>query len=141
MPKRTYFRAHASVRFMDESLDPLDITLALRLPCDQSCRAGEPRLSRQRNGTVQEYQPYREGMWSMSSDRWVDSPVLDTHLRWILEQLELLHSGVRADLFCYSVGHSPDLPSLPRETVQRAEAMGIKVGIDHYEVHQDEEAT
>ena len=145
MPKRIYVRAHASVRFMGESLDPLDITLALRLPCDHSHRRGEPSLSRQRNGTVIEYQPYCAGMWSMSSERWVDSPVLDTHLRWILEQLEphrnkvidILHSGVRADLFCYSLGHSPDPPSLRRETVRRADAMGLKIEIDHYEIDQD----
>jgi hypothetical protein len=132
---------------MGESLDPLDITLALRLPCDQSHRTGEPRLSRKRNGTVMEDQPYREGLWSMSSERWIDSPVLNTHIRWILEQLEphrdkvieILHSGVRGDLFCYSVGHSPDPPNLPRETVLRADAMGMKIEIDHYEVHRDEE--
>ena len=133
---------------MGESLDPLDITLALRLPCDHSHRTGEPRLSRGRKGTVIEYDPYREGMWSMSSERWVDSPVLDTHLRWILDQLEphrdkvieILHSGVEADLFCFSVGYSPNPPGLPKETVRRADAMGMKIEIDHYEADHDEEA-
>ena len=84
----------------------------------------------------------------MSSQKWVDSPVLDTHIRWILEQLEphrekiieILQSGVRADLFCYSLGYSPDPPGLPRETVRRADAMGLKIGIDHYEAEPDEDA-
>ena len=133
---------------MGKSLDPLEITLALRLPCDYSHRTGESRFTRQRNGTVMEYPPYREAMWSMSSEKWVDSPVLDTHLRWILEQLEprrekvieILNSGVRGDLFCYSVGYSPNPPSLPRETVRRAAAIGMKIEIDHYEVHHDGEA-
>jgi hypothetical protein len=126
---------------MGEFLDPLDVTLALRLPYDLAHRTGEPRLSRHRNGTVREYPPYREGLWSMSSERWVDSPVLDNHIRWLLDQLEprrdgvakLLRSGVRADIFCYSLGHSPHPPSLPKETLRRAEAMGIKIGIDHYQ--------
>lgn len=85
----------------------------------------------------------------MSSEKWVESPVLETHLRWIMEQLEphrekvveILQSGVRADLFCYSVGYSPDPPGISRETVQRAEALGMKIEIDHYEAHQDEEAS
>src|SRR5688572_2664394 len=107
MPKRTCLRAYASARFMGESLDPLDITLALRLPCDLSYRKGEPKLIRLKNGRVDETGLYREGMWAMSSEKWVDSPVLNTHLRWILKQLEphrdkvveILHSGVRAELF------------------------------------------
>ena len=148
MPKRIYFRAYASVRFTSESLDPLDVTLALRLPCDHIHRAGEPRLVRHRNGKVEEYSPYHHGMWSMSSEKWVDSPVLDTHLRWLLEQLEphrdkiveLINSGVEVDFFCFSLGHSPNPPGLPKETVRRAEALGIKIEMDHYEDHTDEEA-
>jgi hypothetical protein len=70
----------------------------------------------------------------MSSEKWVESPVLETHIRWLLDQLEprwdgvarILQSGVRADIFCYSLGRSAAPPGLSKETVRRAEAMGIK---------------
>jgi len=67
--KRVYDRAHAAVRFFADSLDPLTVTLALRLPPDHVHRAGEPRLVRTRKGTVKEYGPYPAGMWSMSSEQ------------------------------------------------------------------------
>ena len=127
-------------------MDPLDVTLALRLPYDHIHRDGEPRLTRRRDGGVREYTPYKHGMWSMSSKRWVESPVLDTHLRWLLDQLEpraeavreLLQRGVDADFFCFSEGFSPDPPSIPGETRERASALGVQIDIDHYECNPDE---
>ncbi len=141
MPKRVYTNAHVSVRFMGDTLDPLDVTLALRLPYDHIHRKGEPRLTRQRNGTVREAAVYQQGMWSMSSKDWVDSPVLDTHLCWVLDQLEpraqtvheLMDAGATVDIFCYSFGSTPEPPALPRETGERALALGISIGIDHYQ--------
>jgi hypothetical protein len=138
--------AHASVRFMGDSLDPLEVTKALRLPCDHSHRSGEPRVRRRRDGSVHEYAPYREGMWSMSSEGHVSSQALDLHIHWILEQLEprkaaverLLDSGVIADIYCYSAGSTSRAPELPSETIARCAALSIAMGIDHYEVGEDE---
>jgi len=140
MPKRVYSRAYASVRFMGPALDPLNVTRALRLPPDDQHRDGEPRLTRSLNGNVQEYADYREGLWSMFSEAWVESPRLETHLDWLLSQLEpladaiheLLADGTNVDFFCYSLGSSEDPPSLPRSIKERAESLGITIEIDHY---------
>ena len=51
-------------------------------------RDGEPRLRRVKSGQVKEYAPYRGGMWSMSSKKWVQSPRLAVHLEWLLRELE-----------------------------------------------------
>jgi hypothetical protein len=140
MPKRVYSRAYASIRFVGRTLDPLNVTKSLRLPPDHQHRGGEPRLTRSRNGGVQEYEDYREGLWSMSSKEWVESPVLETHVDWLLCQIEpladavrgLIAEGVNVDVFCYSLGRSKDSPSLSRATRERAESLGISIEIDHY---------
>lgn len=140
LPKRVYSRAYASVRFYADTLDPLTVTLALRLPPDQTHRDGEPRLHRVKSGRIEEHSPYRGGMWSMSSEKWVQSPRLAIHLDWLLNQLEpkadavhtLLAEGVQADFFCFSSGSTAAPPSLPRTIRNRAAALGIKIDIDHY---------
>lgn len=128
------------MRFFGDSLDPLTVTLALRLPADHVHRDGEPRLVRTRKGVVKEHAPYRGGMWFMSSERWVQSPRLAAHFEWLLDQLEprkeeiaaLLADGVTADFFCFSSGSTPAAPSLPRRLRERATALGIRLEIDHY---------
>lgn len=140
MPKRVYERAYASVRICGPDLDPLDVTLALRLPPDHVHRNGEPRLVRTRNGSVEERSPYQAGMWSMSSEQWVHSPRLALHLEWLLDQLEpraaalsaLRTQGLAIDFFCYSCGSSSEPPSLPRSIRERAASLGITIEIDHY---------
>ena len=140
MPKRIYSHAYASVRFIAPNLDPLIVTKALKLPPDHQHRVGEPRLTRSRNGNVQEYSDYRGGLWAMSSERWVESPRLETHVDWLLSQLEpladaiqnLIVNGTRVDFFCFSLGSSEDPPSLPRTIRERAESLGITIEIDHY---------
>ncbi len=141
LPKRVYSEAYASVRFAAEDLDPLRVTLRLRLPADHMHRRGEPRLSRSgRTGRVREYAPYSRGMWSMSSRGWVDSPRLTTHVDWLLKELgpksaevrALVDSGVSADIFCYSRGRTAQPPAIPRDLRQRAAALGLSIEIDHY---------
>lgn len=121
-------------------LDPLEITKALRLPPDHQHRDGEPRLVRTKKGKVQEYAAYRGGQWSMSSEQWVDSTCLATHLDWLLQQLEphanairsILSGDVTADLFCYSLGSTTQPPSYPRSIADRAKSLGVSIEIDHY---------
>jgi hypothetical protein len=54
MPKRVYDRAYASVRFWADKLDPLKVTLALRLPPDHTHPDGEPRLRRLQRYSMRE---------------------------------------------------------------------------------------
>lgn len=84
----------------------------------------------------------------MSSERWVESPRLQTHLEWLLEQLEphteairtLIADGIKVDFFCYSYGSAERLPPLPRSIVDRSANLGIEIVIDHY-VDQDGKQT
>jgi hypothetical protein len=131
---------------MGESLDPLSVTLALRLPPDHMHRDGEPRLVRTKSGKVEERSPHRGGLWSMSSEKWVQSSRLAVHLEWLLDQLEpkaegvtqLLSQGIDADFFCFSQGTMPTLPPVPRSLRSRIEGLGVKLDIDHYCVSADE---
>jgi hypothetical protein len=83
----------------------------------------------------------------MSSKTWVNSPQLDVHVRWLLDQLEerkdaltrLLSGDVRADIFCYSFGVDSRPPELPKTTLARADALGIQVEVDHYSAGSDSE--
>lgn len=139
-PKRIYTSAYSSFRVFGPTLDPLHVTIALRLPPDHTHRNGEPRLNRTRNGSVKEYSTYRCGMWSMSSEKWVTSPRLAVHLEWLLHQLEpradaltgLGGEGIIMDFFCYSAGNSPLPPSLPQALLARATALGVVIDIDHF---------
>ncbi|MBC8106232.1 MAG: DUF4279 domain-containing protein [Anaerolineae bacterium] len=147
MGKRVYTDAHAAVRFFAPTLDPLDVTLALRLPADHTHRCGEPRLVRRgRTGEVHEYAPYPAGSWSMSSKQWVNSPRLHVHLAWLLDQLEpkadavakLIQDGANVDFFCYSSGYTRLHPAIPRAIRERARRLGIVIEIDHYPMREDD---
>ena len=142
-----YTEAHAAVRFMGDSLDPLDVTRALRMPSDHEHRNGEPRVVRRRSdGTIREYAPYRQGMWSLSSETWVSSQDLNIHIKWLLEQLEprmsevqrLMETGIEADIYCYSAGRTDQPPDIPPDTASRCAALSISIDIAHYELDQDE---
>lgn len=81
----------------------------------------------------------------MSSENWVDSPRLHIHLIWLLEQLEpnrvaiaqILAEGVTADFFCYSCGSTATPPAIPRSVRDRADMLGFKIEIDHYDATSD----
>ena len=125
---------------MAPDLDPLTVTKSLRLPPEHQHRNGEPRLVWTRTGKVKDNGIYHGGQWSMSSKRHVDSPRLEMHLDWLLGQLEphaetiaaFQADGTRTDFFCYTLGTSPDPPSLPRSIRDRAARLGIEIEIDHY---------
>ena len=150
MPKRVYTRAYASFRIYGEHLDPLEVTKALLLPYTRAHRNGEPHLGRLRhNGEVQVFTPFNHGHWSMSSKKWVKSPKLETHLCWLLNQLEprareiqkLLDAGYKSDFFCFSEGRSAAPPSISNHTKERSEALGINIEIDHYDSSEYEQSS
>ncbi len=82
----------------------------------------------------------------MSSRKWVESPVLETHIDWLLCQIEplgdavreFMEDGIDVDIFCYSLGRSEHPPSLSRAIRARAESLGISIEIDHYAEAGDE---
>jgi len=137
--------AHASVRFVAKELDPSEITRRLILPPDHVHRRGDLRIVRTKRGRVRTYSPYREGIWTMSSEGWVSGANLGTHLAWLLDQLEprraeiteILGQGVRGDLFCY--WYADHAPNIPREIRARAEALGLEIGVDQHQPFDDED--
>lgn len=146
MSRRVYTKAHASARIWGGSVDPLEVSRALRIPPDYTHRAGEPRLRRDGKGTIVEGPDWPHGMWSFSSEKWVQSPQLHRHLVWMLDQLEckaeqiaaLLTAGAKADLYCYTCGATPNPPQLPQRLHARAAALGMSIGIDHYDDGDEE---
>ena len=145
MARRVYSRAFASVRFMSPKLAPLTITNLLGLPADHQHRFGERRLVRTATGRINEYAPYSSGQWSMSSESWVQSTKLETHLIWLLVQLEphaeAIHAidipDLKTDFFCYSAGATPAKPAISESVTRRARALGISIDIDHYDTSDD----
>ena len=146
--KRVYSEAYASLRVFGDGVDPLDVTVALRLPADRAHRKGEPHLRRTHSGTVREHRPFPHGMWSISSRGRVKSSRLATHVDWLLREVEpkaeafraLLVGSVEADVFCYSYGASRRSPPLSRELRHRASALGLRIEVDHYEELDDEDS-
>jgi hypothetical protein len=144
---RTYFKASAALRLHGVDVDPAAITRALRLPPDHAHRKGDPRISRSGKGTVIEYAPYDAGMWSMSSEQWVESPRLDTHIAWVLDEIEpradalarVLATGAVADIFCYSLGRTSTPPAIPKQILARAASLGLAVDVDHYAAVADDD--
>jgi len=141
LSKRIYTRAFATARFWGDNLDPLLITQTLLLPPDTQHRRGEPRLIRTKAGEIEQRSPFRTGAWTMSSEKWVDSPQLHIHLEWLLEQLEprrqaileIVQQGVSADFFCYSSGSTQTPPAIPRTIRDRANTLSFHIEIDHYD--------
>jgi len=141
VPTRTYTAAYCTLRVFGPDLDPSEVTKALELPPDHTHRGGDLHLQRSRRGRVVRYADYATGMWSMSSEAHVEGARLGSHVEWLLAEIEpkaeqwraLLAEGVEADLFCYSVGSTPDPPSLPKALRDRLETLGIVLDIDHYE--------
>ena len=140
MPKRVYDQAYASFRVWGDELDPLEITSALKIPPDTQFRRGEPTVRRnRRTGKVSEYPPHKFGMWGFSSKPWVQSPRLDVHLLWFLEQLEPhaaalneLRRRWKMDFFCFASGNTARPPTVARSVRSRAEALGVPIEIDYY---------
>jgi hypothetical protein len=118
--------------------------VATRTP-DKQHRIGEPRLTRSPNGVVNEYTPYNAGVWAMSSEQSVDSPRLETHLKWLLDELEpridamgLAINDLNIDFFCFSMGASASPPSIPRAILERANRLGIRIETNHYDSTNNE---
>ncbi|MBN3806269.1 DUF4279 domain-containing protein [Paraburkholderia sp. Ac-20336] len=84
----------------------------------------------------------RTGIWSIKSEKAVDSDKLEPHLRYLVQRLGLprhdmkVHiENIRAKVrfFCYWVNESGDrVPDVPDDIRTMMEAMGGTVEIDEY---------
>lgn len=132
--------AYASLRFAGDKLDPSDVTRKLQLPPDTAVRKGDPNIERNQKGQVEVFDDFAAGVWVMSSRDWVNTPDINYHVRWILQEVEprrgeveeMLGIGVRGDLFCFSRGPSPDHPEVDEALLERVEELGLQIKYDHY---------
>jgi hypothetical protein len=133
---------HASLRIYGDDVDPLDVAKALGLPADYSHRRGEPRLVRNpRTMEVRAGAEHRNGMWIMSSERWIASERLGDHVRWILQQLRgreaalarLVSEGAAADVLCYSFSPAATPQEISETLLRSASDLGLSIDIDHYD--------
>ena len=138
---RAYSKAYCGLRIFGDDLDPLSVTKKLKIPPDFESRKGEPRLKRSAKGKILEYSPYTTNMWSFSSESWVISPNLTTHLEWLLKELnskkEVLleykdNPKIRMEVFCFSTGYSKKPPTIPEKIKEQFGDLGIEIEIDHY---------
>lgn len=139
-------KAYASLRLFSDDLDPSTVTTQLEIAPDHTHRRGERRVTRTIKGKCVAYGPYSSNLWSMSSKAWIQSHRLETHLAWLLNEIEtktdifrrLQADGWKADAFCYSLG--PNKPAIPRKLTERFGALGIEIIIDHYASDEPGEA-
>lgn len=138
---KAYSKAYCSLRIFGDDLDPLSVTQKLKIPPDFQSRKSEPRLSRSKNGKIIEFSPYTTNMWSFSSQNWVKSPNLATHLKWLLKEIEskkesLLkiknNHNIRMDVFCFSTCYAKKPPAIPEQIKEQFNELGIEIVIDHY---------
>ena len=138
---KAYSKAYCGLRIFGDDLDPLSVTKKIKIPSDFESRKGEPRLTRSTKGKILESSAYTTNMWSFSSKSWVNSPNLNTHLKWLLKELDskkefLLeyknNPNIRMDVFCFSTGHSKKPPTIPTQIKEQFSDLGIEIEIDHY---------
>ena len=138
---RAYSKAYCGLRIFGDDLDPLSVTKKLKIPPDFESRKGEPQLKRSAKGKISEYSPYTTNMWSFSSESWVNSPNLTTHLKWFLKELNSkkevlleykINPSIKMDVFCFSRGHSKKPPTIPAQIKEQFSDLGIEIEFDHY---------
>jgi hypothetical protein len=87
-------------------------------------------------------------MWGFSSRPWVQSPRLEVHLSWFIDQLEPhattlreLQRRFKMDFFCFASGRSTRPPTVAKSVQIRAEALGVPIEIDYYPLDAAERPT
>jgi hypothetical protein len=100
---------------------------------------GQPRMMP--SGRMASH-PWRQGIWSVSSESAVNSDELSAHLRYLKTLLGLPRAdlreiaertGARMRFFCYWSNYSGDrTPDIPADIREMAEMQGIAIEIDEY---------
>ncbi len=97
----TASQTEATFRMSGNTVDPHEITAVLGIMPSKAFKAGDPR-----GKSAQ----WKHGQWSLSSEDHVSSTELQTHIEWLLDQLEPVQARIRsllskgdieADIFCY----------------------------------------
>lgn len=124
-------RAHASLRFMGDALDPGEITAIVGVPPTLAYRKGEV-YRRSRDGAKEARG--RTGLWLLSSKEHIAGTDLGRHLSYLLgvlfpaggeERLDRLRAlmqakGLAADVGCFWYGKQGAHPPVISEQVREA---------------------
>jgi hypothetical protein len=119
-----------------DNLDPSQVSTLLALQPTEAFRRGEPIITKRRR-----YSDHPIGGWILSSRDLVASDDLETHVAWILDQIEPASNAIRslrahgndAALICvFSGGETGDGPTLSPRTLARIAKLEIPVDFDVY---------
>jgi Domain of unknown function (DUF4279) len=126
-------RKRASFRVMGAALDPEKVTRITGLAPDEAHRRGDPK----RRGN-----PWREGLWTVSSSLPDGGNHLEDHLRWLLDRLEpkapalrrmYAEEDLRADFWCfYSMGQANSSLGITPSTLAGIAAIEAELCLDVY---------
>ena len=118
-------------RIFGKTLDPSEVTILFGREPSYAHRTGERVDWSER--------PRSQGMWQISSERAVDSPDLEEHISWILDQVEpqsevlkelTSRDGIQADLFCFWQQESNEGLAFNPVLLGRVAALGLELGIE-----------
>lgn len=131
--------AHASFSVAGDTLDPEFWTAYFGLEPDTSVTKGQPFMTP--SGRLSRF-PGRTGVWGVSSKAFVRSDLLEPHLRYLVQSLNLprpdlrqllADKNVKMRFFCYWDNESGDrVPDVPEDIRQLCESLGGIVEIDEY---------
>lgn len=126
------WRTYATFSLTGSDFDPDEVTSFLKIQPSDSFRAGDLR----RNG-----KPWKHSQWSLTTKDHVQSNDLSTHIEWLLDHIEPVHSyivrltlrGTEASIFCFwellsGNGGPTFMPSLLR----RLANLDLDLGLDFY---------
>jgi len=130
-------RTNASLRIINDNLDPEAISRQLGIQPTWAWRKGELRGARKI--------PSRVGIWGLSTE-FMQSRDIRRHLDWLIEQLvgkeeylkQLQKQGYRMDVFCYWVSNGQGGPTVSPKNMRGLANLGIELGFDFWMGGDDE---
>ncbi|QQC65210.1 DUF4279 domain-containing protein [Paraburkholderia ginsengisoli] len=131
--------AYATFHVMGDSVVPAFWTEYFGATPDTAIAKGEAFTTP--SGRVNRV-PGRVGLWGFASKSFVHSDLLEPHLRFLAERLNLTRpglretlerEGVKARFWCYWMNETGDrVPDVPDDIRAMMEAMGGTIEIDEY---------
>jgi hypothetical protein len=134
---QTCERTYASLRIMNDDLDPEEISRQLGIQPTWAWRKGEPRGARKI--------PSRIGIWGLSTEV-MQSRDIRRHLDWLIDQMigkeeylkQLQTQGYRMDVFCYWLSNGQGGPTVSPKNMKGLANLGIELGFDFWMGGDDE---
>ena len=131
--------AHATFHVMGDSVVPAFWTAYFGVQPDTAISKGKPFTTPSGRPSRA---PGRVGLWGVDSQKFVQSDLLEPHLRYLIERLNLTRAGLpellsskgaKARFWCYWDNERGDrVPYVPRDIKTLIQTLGGTVEIDEY---------